>query len=75
MNGENPPPLYRDYNTETTTTTSDSIAIDPGGCGEDLIFPKCTENESIAISQLLADCPVNMRQVALDEIEVPDKPA
>ena len=68
-NQENPPPLYRDYNTETTTTTNDNAAINSGGCGDDLIFPKCTENERIAIRQLLADCPVNMRQVALDEIE------
>ena len=64
-----PPPLYRDYNTETTTTTGNSGAIDSGGCGENLIFPKCTENESIAIHQLLADCPAEIRQVALDEIE------
>ena len=69
VNPENPPPLYRDYNTETTTTTGNSGAIDSGGCGENLIFPKCTQNESIAIRQLLADCPDEMRQIALDEIE------
>ena len=69
VNRENPPPLYRDYNTETTTTTVDSNAIGSGGCGENLIFPKCTENESIAIGQLLTTCPLGMRQVALDEIE------
>ena len=68
-NRENQPPLYRDYNTETTTTTGPNAEIDSGGYGDELIFPKCTENESIAICQLLADCPVNMRQVALDEIE------
>ena len=66
---KSPPPLYRDYKTETTTTTNDNAAIDSGGCGDDLIFPKCTENESIAISQLLAGCPAEMRQIALDEIE------
>ena len=66
---ENPPPLYRDYNTETTTTTNDIASIDSGGCGDDLIFPKCTENERIAIRQLFADCPTEMRQVCLDEIE------
>ncbi len=69
VNPKNPPPLYRDYNTETTTTTVYSDACDSGGCGEDLIFPKCTENESIAIRQLLSDCPVEMQQAALDEIE------
>ena len=69
VNRENPPPLYRDYNTETTTTTDNSKAIVSGGCGENLIFPKCTENESIAIHQILSDCPVEMQQAALDEIE------
>ena len=68
-NPENPPPLYRDYNTETTTTTAHSNAIDSGSCGEELVFPKCTESESIAIGQLLADCPAEMQQAALDEIE------
>lgn len=69
VNPENPPPLYRDYNTETTTTTVDSAAIDSGGCGKNLIFPKCTPEESAAIGQLLASCPAEMQQVALDEIE------
>ena len=72
VNQENPPPLYRDYNTETTTTTVDSKAIDSGGCGEiydQLIFPKCTPEESIAIGELLTTCPMEYRQKALDEIE------
>ncbi|WP_162050165.1 hypothetical protein [Fluviibacter phosphoraccumulans] len=69
VNPDIPPPLYRDYNTETTTTTDNSGAIDPGGCGENLIFPKCTENESVAIHQLLSSCPDEMQQAALDEIE------
>lgn len=69
VNPENLPPLYRDYNTETTTTTDKSGAIDSGSCGQNLIFPKCTENESIAIRQLLSDCPVEIQQAALDEIE------
>ena len=69
VNREHPPPLYRDYNTETTTTTGDSNAIDLGGCIEDLIFPKCTPEESIAIEKLLANCPVELQQKALDEIE------
>ena len=72
VNRENPLPLYRDYNTETTTTTDNSNAIDSGGCGEiseQLIFPKCTPEESIAIGDLLGTCPVEFRQKALDEIE------
>ena len=72
VNQENPPPLYRDYNTETTTTAVDSNAMDSGGSGElsdHLVFPKCTKNESIAIGQLIAACPTEMRQIALDEIE------
>ncbi|MGV0954484.1 MAG: hypothetical protein ACOYBR_09250 [Fluviibacter sp.] len=72
VNRETPPPLYRDYNTETTTTTLDSNAIDFGGCGEisdQLIFPKCTSEESIALGELLASCTVEFHQKALDEIE------
>ena len=69
VNPENPPPLYRDYNTETTTTTDNSAAIDSGGCGKNLIFPKCTPEESAAIVLLLASCPAELQQVALDEIE------
>jgi hypothetical protein len=71
-NRENPPPLYRDYNTETTTTTVDSNAMDSGGCGEfsdKLVFPKSTPEESVAIGELLATCPVEFHQKALDEIE------
>ncbi len=69
VNRDITPPLYRDYNTETTTTTAHSNAMDSGGCGEDLIFPKCTQNESIAIGQLIATCPAELRQIVLDEIE------
>ncbi len=68
-NKEYPPPLNRDYNTETTTTTEDSNAMTSSGCGEDLIFPKCTQNERIAIGELIASCPAEMRQIVLDEIE------
>ena len=68
-NRENPPPLYRDYNTETTTTTNDNAAIASGGCGKNLIFPKCTPEEGTAIALLLASCPADLQQVALDEIE------
>jgi hypothetical protein len=72
VNRDNPPPLYRDYNTETTTTTNGNLkhsnAIDStSGC--DLIFPVCTPEESIAIGQLLENCPADLRQKVLDEIE------
>jgi hypothetical protein len=46
--------------------------MDSGGCGElfdQLIFPTCTPEESIAISELLGTCPVEFRQKVLDEIE------
>ena len=69
VDGKSPPPLYRDYNTETTTTSGDSTAIASGSCGEDLIFPKCSENERAAIRQLLVNCTGDMHQIALDEIE------
>ena len=72
VNRENPPPLYRDYNTETTTTTDDNAAINSGSCGEfsdRLVFPKCTQEEKIAIRELLVTCPVEFQQKALDEIE------
>ena len=71
-NRENPSPLYRDYNTETTTTTVRSHAINSGSCGglsDHLVFPKCTPEESVAIGELLATCPVELQQKALDEIE------
>ena len=71
-NRENPPPLYRDYNTETTTTTARSHAINSGGRGglsDQLVLPKCTPEESIAIRELIAKCPVEFQQKALDEIE------
>ena len=69
VNPKKTSPLYRDYNTETTTTTANSNAMDSGSCCEELVFPKCTQNESIAIGQLIAACPAEMRQIALDEIE------
>lgn len=54
------------------TTTTYSIAIENGGSKstfENLHFPVCTPEESIAISELLISCPVEFRQKALDEIE------
>jgi hypothetical protein len=48
---------------------TNSAAIYSGGCGNNLIFPKCTKNEIIAIGQLLTTCPIGMQQAALDEIE------
>lgn len=68
-NPEHLSPLYRDYNTETTTTTEHSNAMESEGCCGDLIFPICTPEESIAIGQLLATCPADLRQKVLDEIE------
>ncbi len=54
------------------TTTTCSIAIE--SCGgdsfsEELHYPVCTQEESIAIGELLTKCPAEYRQKVLDEIE------
>jgi len=55
---------------KTTTTSGDPIE----SCGGDLSieklhYPVCSQEESIAIAELVANCPANLRQKALDEIE------
>lgn len=44
-----------------------------GGGGEASIeklhYPVCSQEESVAIAELMANCPVDFRQKALDEIE------
>lgn len=60
----------REPSVETTTTSSD--AIECCGCDysiENLHYPVCSTEESIAIAELLATCPIELRQKALDEIE------
>lgn len=55
---------------KTTTTSSDAC----GSCGGDdsiekLHYPVCSQEESAAIAELMASCPAELRQKALDEIE------
>ena len=55
---------------KTTTTSGDPIE----SCGGDLStvklhYPVCSQEESAAISEIMASCPAELRQKALDEIE------
>lgn len=54
------------------TTTTSSVAIE-SCCGgdfmEDLHYPVCSQEESIAIAELVGSCPTQLRQKMLDEIE------
>ena len=54
------------------TTTTSSAAIE--SCGgddflEELHYPVCSQEESIAIAELVGSCPAQLRQKMLDEIE------
>ena len=67
---ESAPITTREPSLKTTTTSSDAIE----SCGGDLSieklhYPVCSQEESIAIAELVANCPANLRQKALDEIE------
>ncbi|MGV1016780.1 MAG: helix-turn-helix domain-containing protein [Fluviibacter phosphoraccumulans] len=67
---ESAPITTRESSLKTTTTSSDAIE----SCGGDLSieklhYPVCSQEESIAIADLVANCPANLRQKALDEIE------
>jgi DNA-binding transcriptional ArsR family regulator len=64
------PITTRESSLKTTTTSSD--AIESGGgesTSEKLHYPVCSQEESIAIDELLTTCPAEYRQKALDEIE------
>ena len=54
---------------KTTTTSSDAIE----SCGDDFVeelhYPVCSQQESIAIAELVGSCPIQLRQKMLDEIE------
>ena len=55
---------------KTTTTSSDALECCGGeNISGQLHYPVCTQEESIAIGELLTKCPVEFRQKALDEIE------
>lgn len=64
------PITTREPSLKTTTTSSDAME----SCGGDLSmqrlhYPICSQEESIAIAELLAKCNPELRQKALDEIE------
>ncbi len=67
---ESAPITTREPSLKTTTTSSNAIE----SCGGDVSFeklhyPVCSQEESIAIAELVASCPPESRQKALDEIE------
>ena len=64
------PITTREPSFKTTTTSSDALE----SCGGDLPmqklhYPICSQEENIAIAELLAKCNPELRQKALDEIE------
>ncbi len=64
------PITTRETSLKTTTTSSDAIQSCCGGdFMEELHYPVCSQEESIAIAELLAKCNPELRQKALDEIE------
>ncbi len=64
------PITTREPSLKTTTTSSDAIESCSGGdFMEELHYPVCSQEESVAIAELVATCPPESRQNALDEIE------
>ena len=67
---ESAPITTREPSLKTTTTSSDAIE---SCCGDDFMeelhYPICSQEESIAISELVGSCPAQLRQKMLDEIE------
>ena len=64
------PITTREPSLKTTTTSSDAIESCCGGdFMEELHYPVCSQEESVAIAELVATCPPESRQNALDEIE------
>jgi DNA-binding transcriptional ArsR family regulator len=67
---ESAPITTREPSLKTTTTSSDAIESCCGGdFMEELHYPVCSEEESIAIAELVGFCPSQLRQKMLDEIE------
>ena len=67
---ESAPITTQEPSLKTTTTHSD--AFESGGSDlskEKLYYPICSQEESIAIAELVATCQPEFRQKALDEIE------
>ena len=64
------PITTKDPSLETTTTSSDAIESCCGGdLMEELHYPVCSPEESIAIAEIVGSCPAQLRQKLLDEIE------
>jgi DNA-binding transcriptional ArsR family regulator len=64
------PITTREPSLRTTTTCSNAIESCGGDVSiEKLHYPICSHEESIAIAELVASCPSESRQNALDEIE------
>jgi len=67
---ESAPITTREPSLNTTTTSSDAIQSCGGdNSNEKLHYPVCRQEESIAIAELVATCPAELRQKVLDEIE------
>ena len=67
---ESAPITTKEPSLKTTTTSSDAIEYCGGEASiEKLYYPVCSLEESIAIAELVAVCPAELRQKALDEIE------
>jgi DNA-binding transcriptional ArsR family regulator len=67
---ESAPITTREPSLKTTTTYSDAIESCCGGdFMEELHYPVCSQEESIAIAELVGSCPTQLRQKMLDEIE------
>ena len=67
---ESAPITTKEPSLKTTTTSSSAIESCCGGdLMEELHYPVCSQEESIAIADLVANCPAELRQKALDEIE------
>ena len=67
---ESAPITTKEPSLNTTTTSSDAIESSGGDLSTGkLHYPVCSQEESIAIAELVATCPSESRQKALDEIE------
>ena len=67
---ESAPITTKEPSLKTTTTYSDAIESGSGDVSIDkLHYPVCSQEESIAIAELVATCQPEFRQKALDEIE------
>ena len=66
---ESAPITTKEPSLKNTTTSSSAIECCGGDLMTELHYPVCSQEESIAIAELVATCPPEFRQKALDEIE------